>query len=139
MRKTELPKPTFYTYTLPATKYGIIPGMVYCVADHTPKNINDIKKYIINENVAVIIWSDNTKTISFRHEEDVFDKELGFLLAYFYKRWGRSKSATKRVLNTIDYSNLKIFLIEFFARDNEDILPYEKVKTYLKELKVEEK
>ena len=139
MRKTELPKPTFYTYTLPATKYNIVPGMVYCVADHIPRDINDIKKYIINEHVAVIIWSDDTKTISYRNEEDNFDKELGFLFAYFYKRWGQSKAATKRVINSIDYNNIKTFLFEFFARDNRDILSYEKARKYLNNLKVEEK
>lgn len=104
-----------------------------------PKNINDIKRYIINKNVAVIIWSDDTKTISYKHEEDTFDKELGFLLAYFYKRWGRSKAATKRVINSISEDNIKTFLIEFFARDNKDVLPYEKIKNYLHNLKVEEK
>lgn len=104
-----------------------------------PKNIDDITRYIINEHVAVIIWSDGTKTISYRSEEDNFDKELGFLFAYLYKRWGQSKAATKRVINSIDYNNIKTFLFEFFARDNRDILSYEKARKYLNNLKVEEK
>lgn len=118
-----------------------LPGIDYYTGfiKPEPKNINDIKKYIINEHVAVIIWSDDTKTISYRQEDDTFDKELGFLFAYFYKRWGRSKAATKRVLNSINYKDIKTFLLEFFARDNKDVLPYEKVRTYLKNLKIEKK
>ena len=40
-----------------------------------------LDKYIINENATILFWSDNTKTISKRHEDDKFDKELGFLFA----------------------------------------------------------
>lgn len=121
----------------PVVKIG--PNLTTYTIIFEPKNIDDITRYIINEHVAVIIWSDGTKTISYRNEEDNFDKELGFLFAYFYKRWGQSKAATKRVINSIDYNNIKTFLFEFFARDNRDILSYEKARKYLNNLKVEEK
>ena len=99
------------------------------------KDVNDIEKYIINEGATIIFWKDKTKTISKRHEDDAFDKELGFLFAYFYKRWDdKNKSSRKRVLNSVKEEYIKTFLLEFFARDNE--MSLEKAKNYLKNLKV---
>lgn len=94
-----------------------------------------IDRYIINENATIIFWSDNTKTISKRHKEDKFDKELGFLFAYFYKKWGDNKSAQKRVINSIDYKNIKTFLFEFYVKDSGKTT--EQAKKYLSNLIVE--
>ena len=43
----------------------------------------EIEKYIINENATIIFWDDNTKTISKRHKEDKFDKELKIQIELF--------------------------------------------------------
>lgn len=99
------------------------------------KGVKDITRYIINEGATIIFWLDGTKTISKRNKDDEFDKELGFLFAYFQKRWNdQSKSSRKRVLDSIKEDYIKTFLLEFFARDNEMTL--EKARGYLKNLKV---
>lgn len=97
----------------------------------------EIDRYIINEGATIIFWNDDTKTISKRHKEDKFDKELGFLLAYFYKKWGDNKSARKRVLNSIDEKKIKTFLLEFYIKDSEKTT--EQAKKYLSNLVVEKK
>ena len=95
----------------------------------------ELDRYIINENATILFWDDNTKTISKRHKEDKFDKELGFLFAYFYKKYKGSKASMKRVLDTIDYKKIKTFLFEFYVNDiGED--NYDKARNYLKKLVV---
>lgn len=96
----------------------------------TPK----IDRYIINENATIIFWDDNTKTISKRHKEDKFDKELGFLFAYFYKKYNGSKASRKRVIECINYKNIKTFLFEFYVNDTDN--DYESARKYLKNLEV---
>ena len=101
------------------------------------KNI-ELKKYIINENATILFWSDGSKTISKRHKEDKFDKELGFLFAYFYKKYNGSKASMKRVLDTIDYKKIKTFLFEFYVNDIGEN-DYNKARKYLDKLVVESK
>ena len=96
-----------------------------------------IKKYIINENATILFWADGTKTISKRQEGDKFDKELGFLFAYFYKMWGNNKSAIKRVIKTIKEEDIKTFLFEFFAKDIH--ITTEEARKYLNNLQVRDK
>lgn len=101
------------------------------------KDFNDdvkIEKYIINENATIIFWDDETKTISKRHEEDKFDKELGFLFAYFYKKYDGSKASRKRVIDSVDYKKIKIFLFEFFVNHSE--YDRKEAKIYLSNLQV---
>ena len=92
----------------------------------------ELEKYIINENATILFWNDDTKTISKRDKEDKFDKELGFLVAYFYKNYKGSKASMKRVLDTIDYKKIKTFLFEFYVNDTEKT--YENAKKYLSNL-----
>lgn len=93
----------------------------------------DIRKYIINKDATIIFWNDGTKTISKRHKDDEFDKELGFLFAYYYKKCGLSNASRKRVIESIDYKHIKTFLFEMFVKYS-DYTP-EKARKYLKELK----
>lgn len=97
----------------------------------------EIKKYIINENATILFWADGTKTISKRDKKDKFDKELGFLFAYFYKKYKGSKSSMKRVLDAIDYKKIKTFLFEFYV--NHSCKDYVQARNYLKNLKVAKK
>ena len=99
------------------------------------KESTNIKKYIINDGATIIFWSDNTKTVSKRHKDDVFDKELGFLFAYYYKKCGLSNASRKRVINSIDYSHIKTFLFEMFVKYSGKIP--EQARKYLKNLKVD--
>ncbi len=96
-----------------------------------------IKRYIINEGATILFWDDNTKTISKRHEEDEFDKELGFLYAYFYKKWGKSKTSRKKVLQCIKEDKIKDFLFEFYVKDTKQ--DKEKARKYLSNLDIAKK
>ena len=94
-----------------------------------------MQKYIINDGATIIFWSDDSKTISKRDEKDKFDKELGFLFAYFYKKFNGSKASMKRVIDTIDYKKIKTFLFEFYVNDSKKTA--EQARSYLKNLVVE--
>lgn len=96
------------------------------------------EKYIINENVCVCIWEDKTKTVSKKKENDVFDKELGFLFCcyqYYYKHLSRNKRS--KILDWINYSSMKEFLFEIFKEKNN--FTTNEAKRYLADLKVEKK
>ena len=95
----------------------------------------NLEKYIINENATILFWDDGTKTISKRDKKDEFDKELGFLFAYFYKKFNGSKASMKRVIDTIDYKKIKTFLFEFYVNDSKKTA--EQARSYLKNLVVE--
>ena len=94
----------------------------------------ELKKYIINDKATILFWNDGTKTISKRDDKDSFDKELGFLFAYYYKKCGLSIASRKRVINSIDYSKIKTFLFEMFVKESE--YTPEKARKYLKNLVV---
>lgn len=94
-----------------------------------------VSRYIINENATILFWDDNTKTISKRDQEDKFDKELGFLFAYFQKKWSDSRNTRKKVLSCIKESKIKDFLFEFYAKDSKQTK--EKARKYLSNLIVE--
>lgn len=95
----------------------------------------ELEKYIINENATILFWDDGSKTISKRHKKDKFDKELGFLFAYFYKKYKGSKASRKRVIDAINYKNIKTFLFEFYVNDSDKT--YDEARKYLSNLKVE--
>ena len=112
-----------------------IPSSYLWYTGPTKKYELDIEKYIINQGATIIFWADGTKTVSKRHADDKFDKELGFLFAYYYKNCGLSKASRKRVIETIDYKYIKTFLFEMFVKYS-GYTP-EKARKYLKELKVQ--
>lgn len=96
------------------------------------------EKYIINENVCVCIWQDGTKTVSKKKENDVFDKELGFLFCCYqayYKHLSRNKRS--KILDWINYSSMKDFLFEIFKEKNN--FTTNEAKRYLADLKVEKR
>ena len=92
------------------------------------------KKYIINCGAAVLFWSDGDKTISKRDAADKFDKRMGFLLAYYYKKCGVSKAARKRILDCVKEEKMFRFLLEFFVKETD--MDYEKANKYLENLKI---
>lgn len=120
---------------------SIPPEYTYAYATHSPYTWfygpSKIKKYIINENATIIFWNDGSKTVSKRHKDDKFDKELGFLFAYFYKKYDGSNASRKRVIDCIDYKKIKTFLFEFYVNDT-DKTP-EEARKYLSNLKVDKK
>lgn len=109
---------------------GVTPYFNYTV------NVGPVtmQKYIINEGATIIFWSDDSKTVSKRDKNDKFDKELGFLFAYFYKFFKGSKASRKRVIDCVEYKNIKTFLFEFYV--NHSGKTAEQAKKYLKNLEV---
>ena len=60
------------------------------------------KKVIINKNATVLIWNDDQKTIVKLSKEDKFDKEKGFLWAYFLKTTGMSRNQANKYLASLE-------------------------------------
>lgn len=104
-------------------------------ATFTATRTYNLEKYIINLDATILFWDDGTKTISKRDKQDIYDKELGFLFAYFYKKFNGSKASMKRVIDTIDYKKIKTFLFEFYV--NHSGKTAEQARSYLKNLVVE--
>lgn len=67
--------------------------------------------------------------------ENKFDKEIGFLFAYFYKKYKGSKASRKRLIDSIPYKNIKVFLFGYFLCETGK--SYEDAKEYLNNLVVE--
>ena len=124
------------TYITSSTGLTVDPlSYTWTIATNGGFRKNDsIEKYIINDGATIIFWNDGTKTISKREPNDKFDKELGFLFAYYYKKCGLSRAARKRVIDCIDYSHIKTFLFEMIVKYSK--MTPEKARSYLKGLKV---
>lgn len=59
------------------------------------------KKCISNKKATILIWEDGTKTIVKCAEEDKYDREKAFLIAYFQKVCGLSKTKANKYLEKI--------------------------------------
>ena len=112
---------------------GVVPPIRFSFGPYKAKE--EIKKIIINYGATIIFWGDGDKTISRRHEEDKFDKDLGFLFAYYYKKCGFTKAGRKRVLDCINYDKIKTFLFEFYVKESKQT--HEQARKYLANLKVD--
>lgn len=67
------------------------------------------EKYIINKNATILFWEDGIKTVIKRNKEDEYDKKLAFLIAYFQKHSGLTKTQANKYLdNLIDFDEKKI-------------------------------
>lgn len=95
------------------------------------------ERYILNENACICFWEDGTKTISKRHEDDDFDKEVGFLFACWQKyNEDKSRNLRKKILSCIKPECMKDFLFEKFRTKNE--MTVEQARRYLRDLKIED-
>lgn len=103
--------------------------------------LNDMERYIINENATVIFWKNGKKTIAKLDAEDKFDKEIGFMLAcYKYMALYKnsrvySKSEMKKELACIRNSKFYDFL--FICFNKYTFNDVNKSKKFLEQLKVE--
>lgn len=79
------------------------------------------KKYIIKNDITILIWDDNSKTIIRRGKDDVHDKRLAFLTAYFQKHSGLSKNKANKYLDSL------------VDEDEQLIINFKKVGVTLKE------
>lgn len=67
------------------------------------------EKYIINKNATILFWGDESKTVIKRNITDEYDKKLAFLIAYFQKHSGLSKTQANKYLNSLaDEDEIKI-------------------------------
>lgn len=101
-------------------------------------SINKIKQYIINKHATIIFWKDGTKTISKLNACDDFDKEIGFMLAWF-KQYCKAKKMSnndyKRLMRCLNETSMKDYLFIIF--NNETFKNAEKSRKYLYSLKLE--
>lgn len=65
------------------------------------KNLRLPKKYIINDNAAILFWDDENKdkTVVRRTKNDTPDPRIAFLTAYFQKHSGLSRTKANRYLD----------------------------------------
>ena len=61
----------------------------------------EIKQLIFNNPVTIVLWNDGTKTVVKASSNDTFNKEKGFLHAYFEKHSGMSKSQISKYFKEI--------------------------------------
>ena len=95
------------------------------------------ERYIINEHVCVCHWEDGTITKSFKHEQDVFNKKIGFLLCCF-RHYNADKSINKRkkMLSWIKFECLEDYLFDMFVEKTG--MTVKQAEAYIRDLKVEE-
>lgn len=116
---------SFDTYLKPIKTNGLIELIDKCI-------INEEKETI------VIIWKDGNKIIAKVSEDDKFDKEFGFLLAFykylFLEKFKLSKNEYKRTMECIKGTKLKDYL--FIQFNNNSFKERERARKYLSNLKV---
>lgn len=94
------------------------------------------KKYIINNNAAILFWADGSKTISKRNPRDEFDKEIGFLFGCWqHYNKDKSRNLRKKILDCIKQDMMKEYLFQRFRVENS--MTVEEARKYLRDLKVE--
>lgn len=86
-----------------------------CVNNYLNMAVYRIKKVIYNPPATVIIWADGTKTVAKCDKDDIYDKQTGFLIAYFKKLFGNevAKQLRKWVWESEDNPNVQDHTDEF--------------------------
>lgn len=74
-----------------------------CFCNYCCKDDEKPKEYYINEKKKTIVlkWNDDTITKVKVSENDKFDAKFGFLLAYFQKHCGMSKTKANKYLDNL--------------------------------------
>ena len=109
----------------------------FCVRSKE-KAIDLPERYIINEHVCVCHWKDGTVTKSYKHEQDKFNKKIGFLLCYFrHVTADKSNNKRKKMLSWIKFECLEECLFDMFVEKTG--MTFKQAEAYIRDLKVEEK
>lgn len=110
---------------------------LFCVRSKE-KAIDLPERYIINEHVCVCHWKDGTVTKSYKHEQDKFNKKIGFLLCYFrHVTANKSNNKRKKILSWIKFECLEECLFDMFVEKTG--MTFKQAEAYIRDLKVEEK
>lgn len=67
------------------------------------------EKYIINKGATIIFWNEDEsdKTVVKLSDGDKYDKRLGFLIAYFQRYSGLSKTQANKFLDNLEEQDKK--------------------------------
>ena len=68
-----------------------------------PKKLKKIlpRKWVINGPATILFWEDGTKTIVKCNQDDEFDAQKGYLMAFFEKITGMSKHQIAKLMDEI--------------------------------------
>lgn len=66
------------------------------------ENLMRLSKVIFNGPATILIWDDGTKTISKCKKGDKQDREKGFLIAFFRKASGLTKTQTNKMMKEFE-------------------------------------
>ncbi len=80
---------------------GLLSDEVRLTCNQKEEKLKVPKKYIINKEATILFWEDNTKTIVKRSSNDEYNKKLAFLIAYFQKHCGLSKTKANEYLDSL--------------------------------------
>jgi hypothetical protein len=67
------------------------------------KNLVTVKNVIFNPPATIIHWSDNTKSVVKCQNDEVFDGEKGFVMAYLKKLLGNDNTFNKEITKWVKY------------------------------------
>lgn len=81
--------------------HGVTIPNTICARKTTQFDELDIDKVIYNGPATIIKWLDGSETIVRKTEDDPMDFEKAFLMAYFQKKSGFSKTACGKFMDTI--------------------------------------
>lgn len=88
---------TLTTATYPSIRYG------KCFFEEFIDNKKTPKEYYINEKKKTVVlkWNDDTITKVKVSKDDKFDARYGFLIAYFQKHCGMTKTKANKYLDNL--------------------------------------
>ena len=84
--------------------YNDLVSIRMCSYSHCCKDDETPKEYYINEKKKTIVlkWNDNTITKVKVSKDDKFDARYGFLIAYFQRHCGMSKTKANKYLDNLE-------------------------------------
>lgn len=125
-------------------KFNYNPVIGYSFVEYTTgdnkRYLEHMKRYIINDKAVIIFWNNGEKTIAKCDGEDKFDKELGFMIAFYrymmtyVNKYKYSKTEIKKLFECINNEKLKDYLFIWFNKIT--FQNTEKTRKFLSELKV---
>ena len=86
----------------------------------TSKKENKLKedKVIFNDKkrTTVVLWKDGTKTIVKASDNDTFDRRVGYLMAFYHKNCGLSKTKANKYVDSLCEEEIE--MIDVSGKEN---------------------